>query len=163
MRDDTTTLAVLARQLNHATAPAEVFVAIEDAVRRTIGFRLLTILFVVPDGSAVQRIHSSNPAAYPVTGRKPMRTTEWGERLMVKRLPWLGRTVEDIRWAFSDHALIESLGCGSCINAPVAAFGRVYGTLNVLDAPLAYDRTQLPIVEAIASILVEPLRRLAEA
>ena len=98
-----------------------------------------------------------------VTGRKPMRTTEWGERLMVRRRPWLGRNVEDIRWAFFDHALIESLGCGSCINAPVAAFGRVYGTLNVLDAPLAYDQAQVPVVEAIASFLVEPLRRMAEA
>lgn len=154
-------LAGLARTLNHAKEPAEVFVAAEDAVRRTIGFRLLTVLFVVPDRSAVQRIHSSNPTAYPVTGRKPFRTTEWGENLMVKRRPWLGRTVEDIRWAFFDHELIESLGCGCCINAPVAAFGEIYGTLNVLDAPLAYDQSQVPVVEAIASFLVEPLRRVA--
>ncbi len=155
--------AALSRALNHATEPAEVFRAAEDAVRRAIGFRLLTVLYVVPGGAEVQRIHSSNPVAYPVSGRKPMRTTEWGENLMVKRRPWLGRTVEDIRWAFFDHALIESLGCGSCINAPIAAFGRVYGTLNVLDAPLAYDQSQVPAVEAIASYLVEPLRRVAAA
>lgn len=154
---------VLARTLNHATRPEDVFVAVEEAVRQTIGFRLLTILFVVPDRSAVQRIHSSNPAAYPVSGRKPFRTTEWGVNLMVERKPWLGRTVEDIRWAFFDHELIESLGCGCCINAPVAAFGQIHGTLNVLDAPLAYDSGQVPVVEAIASFLVEPLRRIAAA
>lgn len=155
--------AGLARTLNHASDPAEVFAAAEDAVRRTIGFRLLTVMLVLPDRSAVQRIHSSNPAAYPVSGRKPFRTTEWGVNLMVERRPWLGRTVEDIRWAFFDHELIESLGCGCCINAPVAAFGQVFGTLNVLDAPLAYDSTQVPVVEAIASFLVEPLRRIAAA
>lgn len=151
----------LARALNHATKPEDVFVAVEEAVRQTIGFRLLTILFVLPDRSAVQRIHSSDPTAYPVSGRKPFRTTEWGVNLMVERRPWLGRTPADIRWAFFDHALIESLGCGCCINAPVAAFGQVFGTLNVLDAPLAYDSTQVPVVEAIASYLVEPLRRVA--
>jgi len=151
--------AGLARAVNHATEPVQVFAAVEDAVRRAIGFKLLTILFVLPDRSAVQRIHSSNPVAYPVSGRKPFRTTEWGDNLMIKRRPWLGRTVDDIRWAFFDHELIESLGCGCCINAPVAAFGQVYGTLNVLDAPLAYDNTQVPVVEAIASYLVEPLRR----
>ncbi len=151
----------LSRTLNHATKPEDVFVAVEEAVRQTIGFRLLTILYVVPDRSAVQRIHSSNPTAYPVSGRKPFRTTEWGVNLMVERKPWLGRTVKDIRWAFFDHALIESLGCGCCINAPVAAFGQIFGTLNVLDAPLAYDSTQVPLVEAIASYLVEPLRRVA--
>ena len=155
--------AGLARTLNHAQDPTEVFTAVEDAVRRTLGFRLLPVLPVRPDRSAGHRIHSANPAAYPVSGRKPFRTTEWGVNLMVERRPWLGRTVEDIRWAFFDHALIESLGCGCCINAPVAAFGQVFGTLNVLDAPLAYDSTQVPVVEAIASFLVEPLRRIAAA
>lgn len=154
-------IAGLARTLNHAQAPDDVFVAVEEAVRRAIGFRLLTIMLALPDRSAVQRIHSSNPTAYPVSGRKPFRTTEWGVNLMVHRRPWLGRTVADIRWAFFDHELIESLGCGSCINAPVAAFGQAFGALNVLDAPLAYDSTQVPVVEAIASFLVEPLRRLA--
>ncbi|HYF09637.1 MAG TPA: hypothetical protein VD970_18620, partial [Acetobacteraceae bacterium] len=86
---------------------------------------------------------------------------EWGERLMVRRRPWLGRTPDDIRWAFFDHELIASLGCGSCINAPVAAFGQVYGTLNILDAPLAYDQAQVPVAEAIAAYLIEPLRRVA--
>jgi hypothetical protein len=163
MPDPLSVTAGLARTLNHATEPREVFAAVEDAVRRTIGFRLLTILFVLPDRSAVQRIHSSNPAAYPVTGRKPFRTTEWGDNLMVRRRPWLGRTPEDIAWAFFDHELIASLGCGSCINAPVAAFGQVYGTLNILDAPLAYDQAQVPVAEAIAAFLIEPLRRIASA
>lgn len=153
--------AGLARTLNHAQEPAEVFAAVQDAVARTIGFKLLTVMLVLPDRSAVQRIHSSNPGAYPVSGRKPFRTTEWGVSLMVERRPWLGRTVEDIRWAFFDHELIESLGCGCCINAPVAAFGQVFGTLNVLDAPLAYDSAQVPVVEAIAAYLVDPLRRMA--
>ena len=154
-------LAGLSRTLNHAEKPEEVFVAVEDAIRRTIGFRLLTIMVAMPDRSAVQRIHSSNPAAYPVSGRKPFRTTEWGVNLLFERRPWLGRTADDIRCAFSDHALIESLGCGCCINAPVASFGQIHGTLNVLDAPLAYDRAQVPVVEAVAAFLVEPLRRIA--
>ncbi|HYF54871.1 MAG TPA: hypothetical protein VEA41_11490, partial [Salinarimonas sp.] len=74
MPDLLSVTAGLARTLNHAKEPQEVFAAVEDAIRRTIGFRLLTILFVLPDRSAVQRIHSSDPVAYPVTGRKPFRT-----------------------------------------------------------------------------------------
>ena len=75
--------AGLARTLNHATKPEQVFVAVEDAVRRAIGFRLLTVMLAQPEQGVVQRIHSSNPTAYPVSGKKPFRTTEWGVNLMV--------------------------------------------------------------------------------
>ncbi len=153
-----TALARLNRVLTDASRPEEVFAAAEAAIAETIRFRLFTILFVVPGGAEVQRIHSSNPTAYPVTGRKPMQRTDWGEVVMGQRRPWLGRSMDDIRWAFFDHALIASLGCGSCINVPVAAFGEVLGTINVLDAEYRYDEIHIPFVEAVAPALVAPLR-----
>ena len=48
--------AGLARTLNHATKPEQVFVAVEDAVRRAIGFRLLTVMLAQPEQGVVQRI-----------------------------------------------------------------------------------------------------------
>jgi hypothetical protein len=32
-----------------------------------------------------------------------------------------------------DHELIASLGCGSCVNMPVAVGGKVLGTVNLLN------------------------------
>ncbi len=69
--------------------------------------------------------------------------------------------MDEIRWAFPDHALIESLGCGSCINIPVIAFGRMLGTMNVLDRENAYDDRTVEMLSLFAPILDLPFLRLA--
>ena len=149
-------LVALARAAAAETAARAVFRAAEAANAALVGHRLFTILFVVPGGAEVERVHSSDPAAYPLTGRKQMGPTPWGEHVITGPRAWLGRDMDAIRWAFFDHALIASLGCGACINVPVCAMGEVVGTLNVLDAEHAYDARHLALVEAAAPALVAP-------
>lgn len=155
-------LARLAEEAARASSSAEVFQATEAATRDLIGHRLFTVLFVVPGGAEVERIHSSDPRAYPLTGRKPMGPTPWGEHVITGRQAWLGRDMEAIRWAFFDHALIASLGCGSCINVPVCNLGEVIGTMNILDREHAYDERHVQLAQAAAPALVPALLKVIQ-
>ena len=80
----------------------------------------------------VARIYSNRPAEYPVSGRKTMGPTPWGEHVLNGRQPYLGEDKAGIRWAFFDHELIESMGLGSVINVPAIYDGKVVGTINLL-------------------------------
>jgi hypothetical protein len=155
-------LARLARATAEAETPQQAFVAAETAVRALTGFRLFTILFVTRAGDEVERVHSSDPAAYPLTGRKRMGPTPWGTHVLDGQQAWHGADAEAIRWAFPDHALIASLGCGSCINIPVIIMRQLIGTLNVLDAPGVLRADQIPSLQAVAPAIALPLLRMAE-
>jgi hypothetical protein len=163
MTDLVAELGACARLLVTASGPPALYARIDRAVQALHGHRLFTLLVVVEGGAEVERIYSSDPAAYPLTGRKPMGPTPWGDHVIKGLQPWHGRTMADIRWAFPDHALIESLGCGSCINIPVIAFGRMIGTMNVLDAENAYDETVVDALALFAPLLALPFAEAARA
>ena len=119
-----------------ATRPdrAALYNAVDAALQRLLGHRLFTLLAVLPGGAEVQRFWSSNAAAYPLTGRKRVGPTPWGEVVLKGMSPWLGNDAEAIRWAFADHELIASLGLGACINIPIVYRGHLLGTMNLLHA-----------------------------
>ncbi len=154
-------LIALARAAAAERDPGAVFRAAEAASAALVGHRLFTILFFVPGGAEVERVHSSDPAAYPLTGRKRMGPTPWGEHVLLQGRSWMGNTAEEIRWAFPDHELIASLGCAACINIPVREGGAVLGTMNILDAAGAFSERDVAVAEAIAGFLPGALRRAA--
>lgn len=154
-------LIALARAAAESPASQAVFAAAEKASAALLGHRLFTILFVVAGGAEVERVHSSDPAAYPLTGRKRMGPTPWGDLVLKRGRTWLGNGADDIRWAFPDHELIASLGCAACINVPVRDGGEVVGTLNILDATGAYAEADVATAEVIAGFLPGALRRAA--
>lgn len=154
-------LVTLARAAAGQPDPAAAFRTAEAASKALIGHRLFTILFVVEDGTEVERIHSSDPAAYPLTGRKTMGSTPWGDHVLKQGRTWLGNGMEAIRWAFYDHELIARLGCAACINVPVREGGTVVGTLNILDAEDAFTEQDVATAEVIAGFLPGALRRAA--
>jgi hypothetical protein len=156
-------LVAATRALVHSPSPQALYGAIDAGVKRLAGHRLFTLLVVVEGGAEVERIHSSDPDAYPLTGRKPMGPTPWGNHVIKGMQPWHGRTMADIRWAFPDHALIESLGCGSCINIPVIVMGRMIGTMNVLDRENAYSDEAVAQLGLFAPILALPFTDAARA
>jgi transcriptional regulator with GAF, ATPase, and Fis domain len=146
-----------------ATTPEALYQRIDRAVQSLVGHRLFTLLVVVEGGREVERIHASNPVAYPLTGRKPMGQTPWGDHVIKGKQPWHGRNMADMRWAFPDHALIESLGCGSCINIPVIVLGQMIGTMNVLDRENAYDEQAVATLQLFAPLLALPFSEAARA
>jgi GAF domain-containing protein len=163
MPDILTELTACTTTMMRSDDASALYRTIDQAVARLVGHRLLTLLVVVDGGAEVERIYSSNPNAYPLTGRKPMGPTPWGEHIIKGRQPWHGRTMADIRWAFPDHLLIESLGCGSCINIPVMVLGRLIGTMNVLDRENAYDDAAVSMLTLFAPLLALPFAEAARA
>jgi hypothetical protein len=141
-------LAILAR----SGQPETLYKWLDKEVKNRIGHRLFTLLYV--DGNEVARVYSSQPGAYPLKGRKPMGPTPWGAHVVHGQKPWLGRTMADIRWAFPDHELIASLGCGACINVPVLYDGAVIGTMNVLDAELSFSEDSVTGIVPLAQLLI---------
>ncbi|MEO3475099.1 GAF domain-containing protein [Roseomonas sp. CAU 1739] len=155
-------LIALARAAADDADPVAVFRAAEAASAALMRHRLFTALFVVPGGAEVERVYSSDPVAYPLTGRKHMGPTPWGEHVLKQGRVWHGNGMDDIRWAFPDHALIESLGCAACINIPVREGGVVVGTLNILDAVDAFTDEDIAVAEVIGGFLPGALRRAAD-
>jgi hypothetical protein len=132
--------------------PGVTFTALDRLTQSLVGHQLFTLLTV--DGDEVARVYSNRPAEYPVSGRKPMGKTPWGDLVLKSCKPYLGRDMEGIRWAFFDHALIESMGLGSVINIPVVYDGACVGTMNLLDAEHHYRPEHVAPVAALAPLLI---------
>lgn len=131
---------------------------IHRAVQAGLGVKLFTILAFTDGGRTMHRIYSSHPEAYPVGGRKDVTAdvaAEWIARCVTEQAPFFGRTREDVQRIFADSALIESLGCGSIINAPVVRDGVTIGALNILDAEGAYSDGDIEKAMEIASLAGE--------
>src|SRR5689334_18704028 len=109
-------LAALAERVANEPQPALLYVAIDGLVQDVIGHRLFTLMRVHEASAEVERIYSSNPAAYPVGGRKEKRGTPWSRVVLDRGEVFIARTPDEVREAFSDYELIFSLGIGSIMN-----------------------------------------------
>ena len=114
-----------------ASAPGAVFRAVEALAQRTIGHRLFTVMRLHLADAEVERVYSSDPASYPVGGRKPKGGTEWGAQVLDRGEIFLAATQDEVRTAFADYELIFSLGIGAILNLPIRFRGRSLGTLNL--------------------------------
>jgi hypothetical protein len=132
--------------------PRALFEALDRALARVPGHKLFTLLRHHEATGESERIYTNQPAAYPVGGRKPLNLTAPMQRVFRDHRPYLGRTAEDIREVFFDHALIASLGCESVLNLPVVYDGRLLGTVNLLHEACWYDEADVPIGLAFAAL-----------
>jgi GAF domain-containing protein len=124
-------LARLAATAAAARDPHALLAAADRLVHRTIGHALFTVTRVHPATQEVERVYTTDSAAYPVGGRKPKRDTAWGRVVLAEGRVFLAPTPEEVRAAFPDHATLERLGIGAVLNVPIAAAGRPLGVMNV--------------------------------
>jgi hypothetical protein len=118
-----------------AGQPDATFRALEAATRAAIGHRLFTVMRHDPAAGRNRRVFTSDPAAYPVSGYKPVDWAHpWAQRVLLRGEPWIGRSAADIAWAYPDHERIAAMGLASAMNLPVRWNGAVLGTVNLLDA-----------------------------
>lgn len=127
--------------------PDQVFAELHSA----IGGRLFTVTVQDAAAGVARRAYSSNPAAYPVSGTKPISQDRWSLQVLVEGEPFIAHTVAEFADVFPDHALIASLGCASALNLPVIDGDWVLGTVNVLDVEGFFDEIR---VFAIQSLIV---------
>lgn len=113
------------------------FTDIGNEARGRFGWRLFTAMRYLPSGE-VERVYTSDPAAYPLSGRKPRRDTPWSRQVLVRGEPYYANDAAGIRFAFEDAEKILGLGLGAVINVPVKDGERVLGTLNFLREAGAY-------------------------
>jgi len=128
-------LGELTQALRSPDRPPRVFRAAESLSGAVIGHRLFTVMRYDADRGEVERVHTSQPAAYPVGGRKAKKNTAWSDHVLREMQVFRANDARSIRAAFDDHATIASLGLGAVLNIPLVLAGRCLGTMNLLHEP----------------------------
>lgn len=135
---------------------AQALAAIEGARQALLGPGLLTVNLVATEaGDAPGEIHlqrgwSSDPAAYPVGGRKRKLLTPWTEQLLVRGEVFVGEGESALASVFDDHARITALGLQSVINVPLIEGGRCRATFNALGPRPRWEREEIAAVRLLA-------------
>ena len=138
-------------------APAQFYRAVETLAQEVLGHTLFTVMAFYGDTVEVERVHSSNPDAYPVGGRKQKRGTPWGKVVLDRGEIFIAHTPDEVRDAFADHALIFSLGIGSIMNVPIGYKGRRIGTMNLSHEAGWYRNADHVAARAIGALFVPAL------
>lgn len=123
--------------------PDRFFGALHDMAREIVGARLFTVTAVDDTQSHVRRLYTSDPAAYPTGGMKPLRRDNWYDTVMAGYNVFVKNTIEEISQVFPDYETIDALGCQSVINVPIIIAGKVYGTVNCLDVAHHYTQERV--------------------
>jgi hypothetical protein len=159
-----TFLAALAAQ----DQPGATLDCLQTLVRREVGARLFTVMTFDAATGLSQRVHSSHPKDYPVSGVKPLSQGLWSRTVIDERKLFVANSITAIAEVFPDYELIRSLGCESVVNLPVVFAGTVLGTVNLLDAAGYYTPQRVSRIEglspfAAAALLAARLARPAAA
>ncbi len=119
-------------RLRDAATPQAVMDAVGQATLAMVGPGLLTINAWHAQTAEIQRLWSSDPAAYPVGGRKIKGDTAWTRQLLVRGEVFVGEGDEALAAVFDDIAVIRGLGLNGVVNVPLCHGGAVIGTFNYL-------------------------------
>lgn len=114
--------------------PDDVFAALHRAADEAHGARLFTVTVLDHAAGVARRAYSSHPEDYPVTGTKPMGSSPWADQVIGRGEVFVANETSGFASFFSDHALINELGCEAAMNIPVSDGRQVVGTVNILDA-----------------------------
>jgi len=142
--------------------PKPVYRAAERIAAETIGWRLFTVLRYAETAQAVERLYSSDEAAYPVGGRKPLSKITASHGAMERGEVFLAATKEDVRQAFFDHELIFSLGITAILNVPIRHAGRRLGTVNLCGEEGMYGPAEVARGKILAGLLAPVLLMIAD-
>ncbi len=129
--------------------PETTYRSLENLVRDTIGVRLFTLMEVDQKRGVVWRSYTNMPDAYPVLGEKPLLQNRWSEIVEGRHETFVANSIQEIAEVFSDHELIRSLGCESCLNLPIVIMGHLRGTLNCLDVAGHYTPERVAAAQSL--------------
>ncbi len=133
--------------------------ALHHLAEETVGLKLFTLTADNPKKGYVRRVYSSDEAAYPILGTKPIVFDDTYRRMTEERFVYVANSRAAMKDDFPDLDLIVSLGCGSAINMPVVTAGEMLGSVNLLNeegwyTPDRVERARDLIVPAIACFLL---------
>ncbi len=128
-----------------------VYAELHGTMDRAEGVKLFTISALDHKAGLARRAYSSDPAAYPVTGTKPMVPDGWSALVLDRGETFVANTTAEFSPYFPDHALINSLGCHSAVNIPVMHNGHVFGTVNLLDVENHFPADRVERLKAMVA------------
>jgi hypothetical protein len=152
-----TDLEGLAMAMRTTGQPSEIFHAVHAVATRTIGARLFTIMSYDAQRHEVERVYTNMPDVYPAGGRKHKRGTAWSRQILEELKPFRAETMQGIRDAFDDHAVMTGMGLGSILNIPIAYDGVCVGTMNMTHVEGWYMRGHEAMGLLIGSFLAPAL------
>jgi len=144
--------------LQRAASPLATFDAVGDAALQLLGPGLLTINAWHADAAQIERLWSSDPAAYPVGGRKSKGDSPWRRQLLERGEVFVGEGDEALAAVFDDIETIRSLGCTAVVNVPLCRAGRVIGTFNYLADRSVWSGSELAALRVLASLAAQAVR-----
>ena len=134
------------------TQPDAVFAALHRAAQECSSARLFTVTVLDRAAGLARRAYTSHPVDYPTSGTKPMRDDGWTDQVLGTRQSFVANSTPEFAIYFSDHALINALGCHSALNMPVSDdAGLVVGTVNILDVEGHFTPERVAALEALVS------------
>ena len=128
------------------------FSALQALVQATVGAKLFTYMTVDMAAEVARRAYTSDPKSYPTSGTKPIRYDSWFDIVHKERRYFVANTIIDIAKVFSDHELIDSLGCQSVVNMPVVLGGELVGTVNMLDVEGHYTPERVQVIREVVAV-----------
>lgn len=132
--------------------PDAVFAALHVAAQERVGARLFTITVLDRAAGLARRAYTSHPDDYPTSGTKPLRADAWSGHVVRDGFSFVANSTPEFAIYFSDHALINALGCAAAMNIPVADdSGQVVGTVNILDAAGHFTPERAEMLEALVT------------
>lgn len=117
----------------------------------SLGTRLFTVTVQDLKLDVARRAYTSHPVEYPVSGTKPLTRDGWYDYCITGQQTFVANTTPEFAKYFFDHALITSLGLGSCINIPLVEGGQVLGTVNLLAEEHHFTPEKLAAYEALVA------------
>ena len=101
----------------------------------------------------LQRIWTSNAAAYPVGGRKRKAMTPWTRQLLSHAEVFIGEGDAALACVFDDHLLIASLGLRAVVNVPmVDERGNCFATFNALGTRAHWQHSEVLALRLLATL-----------
>lgn len=127
----------------------ETFAALHAAAQDACGARLFTVTVLDRKAGLARRAFTSHPQDYPASGTKPMRDDAWSDQVIGRGVSFVANTTPEFALYFSDHALINALGCQAAMNIPVSDGTQVVGTVNILDAEGHFTPDRIATLEGM--------------
>jgi GAF domain-containing protein len=132
-----------------AVSPDALFTAIHQVARRRLDAGLVTAMRHDEPAATVERLYSSNPAAYPVGGKKAKQDSDWSQHVLVEKRVLISAGDDAIRKHYVDHPIIFGLGLHSCVNVPLVSRGACLGTLNLLRAQAQWSADDIAVARTL--------------
>lgn len=140
------------RAIASATTARACWSALEVLAAEVAGHKLFTVMTADLVADVARRVYTSDAAAYPVSGTKPITHDRWFEIVHGQRKTFVANTLADIATVFPDHEKIGALGLGSVVNLPVVLAGELAATINLLHQEHFYSAARVAKLEASLSI-----------